>query len=278
MAEKCFGSENAIGKLINIGNQDYTVSAVIKNIPENSHLQFHYIIPVLNLSEAWQNNKWGSDNCTQYLVLDDDIDKTTFEGKLSQMLQSKNQIWKDFKSRLTIQRLDEIHFSSGYMYENAVKGNLQNVYILVLVAFLILLIACVNFTNMFISTSLKRTKSTAIKTALGASKRIIIKEFSIEVLLYILASFILSVALVKLALPVFNNLIDTHLDIQILSLNFLLISVPQIILTFLLAGFFPGFYITRFNPAIVLKTGFAGFPGKKNNFQRGLVILQFVIA
>jgi putative ABC transport system permease protein len=278
LANTCFGTENAIGKRIVIGNHDYTVSAVIKNVPENSHLQFHYLIPTLNLPDNWQNNKWGSDNCTQYLVFKSNINKQVVEDKLTKMLHNKNQIWKEYKVNLTIQPLEDIHFSSGYILENAEKGNIQNVYILISVAFLILLIACVNFTNMFISTSLKRTRSTGVKMVTGASRLSIIKEFLFEVLLFVFVSFVLSIIIVKLTLPVFNNLFNIHIAIEVFSFRFLLIGVFLVLLSLLLSGFFPGFFITRFNPVLVLKSGFAGLPGRKNNFQRGLVSLQFIIA
>ncbi|NJK98920.1 MAG: ABC transporter permease [Bacteroidales bacterium] len=99
LAEKCFGNENPIGKTLEIDRQTYTVSAVIKNIPENSHLQFHYLTPVLNIQEGWHNNKWESDNCAQYLIFNTKINKAEFEEKLTQMLYSKTNTWKEYKVR-----------------------------------------------------------------------------------------------------------------------------------------------------------------------------------
>ena len=278
LAEKCFGTENPMSKLINIGNHDYMVSAIIKDVPENSHLRFHYLIPVLNLPESWQQNKWGSDNCIQYLLLKDGINKLRFGNRLTTMVQDKNHAWKELNVKVKLQPLNEIHFDKSITNDSATKGNLQNVYILVSVAFLILLIACVNFTNMFISTSLKRTKSTGVKIVAGATRQMIIKEFLVGVLLFVLISFLISIVLVKLSLPYFNSLFETHLRIQLFSLSFLFISTSQIALTLLLAGFFPGIYITRNNPATVLKAGYVNLSGKKSHIQQGLVTLQFVIA
>ena len=278
LAEKCFGTENPMNKLINIGNHDYMVSAIIKNVPENSHLRFHYLIPVLNLPDSWQQNKWGSDNCIQYLLLRDGINKAEFGNRLTTMVQRKNHVWKDLNVKVKLQPLGEIHFDKTILNDNAIKGNLQNVYILVSVAFLILLIACVNFTNMFISTSLNRTRSIGMKIVAGATMRMIITEFLVGILLFIMISFLISVLLVKLSLPYFNSLFDTNLGIQLFSLNFLFISSSQIALTLLLAGIFPGIYITRFNPATVLKAGYTNLSGKKSRIQQGLVTAQFVIA
>jgi len=278
LAEKYFEMENPIGKVIKIGGQDYTVSAVINNVPENSHLQFHYVTPVLNLSENWHYNKWGSDNCTQYLVLKDETKKIAFEESLTQMLYEKNSIWKEYKAKLLLQPLKDIHFSEGFLIENAVKGDLQNVYILASVAFLILIIACVNFTNMFISTALKRTRTIGVKVASGAKKKIIIKELFTELIIFMIASLILSVLIVELSVPYFNNIIGANIQINYLSFNFIGTTIVLIFLTFLLAGLISGFYFSKLNLITILKSGLPGKPGKRGRIQRGLVTLQFVIA
>jgi putative ABC transport system permease protein len=278
LANKCFGNANAIGKHILIDNYDYSVSAVIKNVPENSHLQFQFITPILNQPESWHNNKWGSDNCTQYLVFKNEINIAEFEHKLNKMFYDKSAVFKEFQAKLSLQPLEKIHFSSGYLLEIAVKENIQNVYILITVAFLILLIACMNFTNMFISTSLKRTRSTGVKVTAGASRIFIIMEFLIEVLVFIIISFFIAVITLKLTLPIFNYLFDIHVVIHSLSYKFLLISASLILLTLILAGIFPGFYITRFNPSMVLKSGVNVLGGKKVSLQSGLVSFQFIIA
>lgn len=277
LAKKCFGTKNALGETIDIGNHVYTVSAVIKNVPENSHLQFHYLIPILNQPTSWLDNKWGSDNCIQYLVLEQNVNKVEFENKLTQLLYSKRDTWKELKVNLIIQPLKEIHFGRGFINDDAAKGNLQNVYILISVAFLILLIACINFINMFISTSLNRIKSTGVKIVSGASKVSIFREFSIEVLAFVVTSFIISIVLVKTALPVLNSLLNTGIEIKFFSLNFIFISLPIIATTLLLSSLFPGYYITRFNPVEILKSRVSGLPGRRISFQNGLLTLQFVI-
>jgi putative ABC transport system permease protein len=278
LAEKCFGKENPIGKTLEIDQQTYAVSAVIKNIPENSHLQFHYVTPVMNITDGWQFNKWEGDNCTQYLVFNTSINKTKFEDKLTQMLYSKTNTWKEYKVKLSLQPLKEIHFSTGYALENAVKGNRQNVTMLSTVALLILLIACINFTNMFISSSFQRIKSTGIKIISGASRLTIIREFSTEVLFYVSIAFIISIGFVNLIIPVINSLTESSLQVNFFSLNFLLGSAAVILFTMLIAGSFPGYYITRGNPGMVLKAGFKSSSGSKTNIQKSLVTLQFITA
>ncbi len=278
LAGKCFGNENPIGKTLEIDRNTYTVSAVIKNVPENSHLQFHYLTPVMNIQDGWQYNKWEGDNCMQYLVFNTRINKTEFEEKLTQMLYSKTNTWKEYKIKLSLQPLNDIHFSTGYVLEYAVKGNIQYVKMLSIVALLILLIACTNFTNMFISSSLQRIKSTGIKITSGARRLAIIREFSTEVLFYVLVAFIISMGLVKLAIPVFNSVTNVALNVNFLSLNFLLLCGTVILFTLLIAGSFPGYYITRGNPGLIIKAGFKSSSGGKHNIQKSLVTLQFITA
>ncbi len=278
LAAKCFGTKFPIGENININNRDYTVSAVVKDVATNSHLQFHYLIPVLNLSEDWQNTKWSSDNCFQYLVVNHETNIPELEKKLTNLVTSKFIVWKQLNAFIKLQPLDEIHFRSGYLLDYAVLGNKQNVYVLTLISFLILLIACVNFTNIFISTSLKRTKSTGIKIASGANKTGIIKEFAFEVLLFVFISFLISFCLIYLTLPVFKNLVNSEMNITIFNLKFLYLSFAVIILTLVMSGLFPGLYITRFNVTSVLKAGYSGLKGNNNKLQRSLVTIQFVIA
>ncbi|QGY44652.1 FtsX-like permease family protein [Maribellus comscasis] len=278
LAAKCFSTKYPVGENISINGRDYTVSAVVKNVASNSHLQFHYLIPVLNLSEGWQNTKWTSDNCFQYLVVNHAAKIPELEIKLTNMVTSKFTVWKQLNAFIKLQPLHEIHFRSEYILDYAVLGNKQNVFVLALISFLILLIACVNFTNIFISTSLKRTKSTGIKMASGANKAGIIKEFAFEVLLFIFISFLISFGLIYLMLPVFNNLVHTEMPITIFNLKFVSISFVVIILTLLMSGLFPGLYITRFNVVSVLKSGYTGLKGNKNKLQRSLVTIQFIIA
>ncbi len=278
LAQKCFGNENPIGKTLEIDKQVYTVSAVIKIVPENSHLQFHYVTPVMNINDGWQYNKWEGDNCTQYLVFNTQINKAEFEEKLTQMLYSKTNTWKEYKVRISLQPLSEIHFSTGYALETAVKGNLQNVTMLSTVALLILLIACTNFTNMFISSSFQRIKSTGIKITSGARRLTIIREFSTEVFFYVSIAFIISVGLVNLVIPVINSLTNISFQVNFFSLNFLLLSGTVIVFTMLIAGSFPGYYVTRGNPGLTLKAGFKSLSGSKHNIQKSLVTLQFITA
>ncbi|MGQ8337418.1 ABC transporter permease [Sunxiuqinia sp. A32] len=278
LSAKCFGTKYPLGENININGRDYSVSAVVKDVASNSHLQFHYLIPILNLSEGWQNTKWTSDNCFQYLVVNHAANIPELEKKLTNLVRSKFIVWKQLNAFIKLYPLHEIHFRSGYLLDYAVLGNKQNVFVLGLISFLILLIACVNFTNIFISTSLKRTKSTGVKIVSGANKAGIIKEFAFEVFLFILISFLISFGLLYLMLPVFNNLVNSELHITIFSLKFLSISFAVIILTLLMSGLFPGFYITRFNVASVLKAGYSGVKGNKNKLQHGLVTIQFIIA
>ena len=278
LANKFFGSKSALGEVMKIGNHDFVVSAVFKNVPKNSHLQFHYLISLLNQSPEWHESKWDSDNCYQYLVLTDNVNTQKLEAKLTQMLHSKKEVWKEFNICLILQPLRDIHFGKGFITDKAATGNRQNVYILLAIAFLVLIIACINFINIFISTSLKRTKSTGVKMVSGASRAYVFWEFSFELLWFVLTSFVISIFLVKSTLPYFNGILGSQISVNIFNTDFLYVALTVIFLTILLASFFPSYYISRFNPVLILKGGNSGITGKKNTFQRSLATFQFVIA
>ncbi|NJK98676.1 MAG: ABC transporter permease [Bacteroidales bacterium] len=242
LSEKCFGKENPLGKVIVIKGQNYSVSAVIKSITGNSHLQFRYLLPLSNLPEDWHRNKWGTDNCIQYLVFNSKINQHDFEKKLTQMLYSKNSIWKDLKGKLFIQPLEEIHLSKGFILDNKGEANMRNVKMISIVALIIFLISVINFTNMFISSSLQQSKSIGVKITSGASRLRLIKEFIWEVVFFVFISFILSVVLIKGFIPVFETITNISIQINIASLNFLLIGSAVVFITIIIASCIPIYF------------------------------------
>jgi putative ABC transport system permease protein len=276
LASKLFGNKNPVGEVLTVENHKYTVSAEIKNIPANSHIQFHFLIPTLNLS--WRKaDDWKGDNAITYLKLNQLTGIEAINSKITNLVYTKNAFWKNLKVDFRLQPLLEIHFSNNFKFDYAKKGNIKKVYALASIALLILLIAYINFTNLFISTALKRKKAIGVKITIGALKKNIIKEYFVEVLLYVLIAFNISIVLYKLLFPYFNSLAGQQIKFNLLSIDFLIISIPLILLTLLLAGVFPGLYLSRFKPVLVLKNNSTD-RYRKINLQQILVIAQFAIA
>jgi len=217
LAAKCFGKGNPVGKSLKIDGELYTVDAVIENVPPNSHLQFHFVTPTLNEPDYWHSNKWGSDNCVQYLVVNGSIDKNVLAQKLTSMLFEHAPMWKEYKVKLQLMPLKDLHFSQGYILEFAKKGDKRNVVLLLSVAILILFIACVNFANMFISASLKRIRSMGVKMVSGAKRKEVVQELLIEIFIYAGLSLMLAIIWVEAALPFFSQELNTQLHINYLS-------------------------------------------------------------
>ncbi len=276
MSEICFGNENPIGEFISVNGHKYAVAAVMENIPAHTHLKFHFIIPFINVD--WiVKNPWGGDNCITFLKLNRTDNNKTIESKITALVYAREKLWKDLKIDFRLQALRDIYLSN-YKFEYATEtGSKRNIVIFSIAAFLILLIACINFTNLFIASSLKRKRAMGIKLTNGANKIHILKESFFEVLLFFILSFLIAVALVKIIQPFFNALAGKEIFINIFSLQFLSLSIPIVFISLILTSIFPWLHLRRLNPARILKEKSAS--GRNNlSIQKVLVITQFVIA
>ncbi len=277
LANKCFGKNPVIGKQLMIDGHIFTVSAVIEDVASNSHLQFQYLIPTLNAPDNWHKNKWGGDNCITYLKLNTRDKVELLNKKITDLVYANNKGWEEIKVSVKLQNIKDIPFSTDFSWDSAKKSSKQNILALSGIAFLIMLIACINFANLFTSSALKRKKTTGIKLVNGAPRFYIIKEYLGEVFLHVILSFFCAMILLTVLLPYLNHLSGSVIDISFFSLRFLAISIPMILITILLAGFFPGLYLTRFKLTEVLKNGIP-VKSKKVNIQNIMVTAQFVIA
>jgi putative ABC transport system permease protein len=277
LAIKCFGDKSAIGQQLIVNEHEFTVSAVIDNIPSNSHLQFRFLIPTLNLGQSWHRNQWGSDNSITYLKLNNSKGIELLNKKITDLVYKNQSIWKEIKAQVVLQNIKEIPFSTNFKWDDAKKSSKRNIYALSGIAFLIMLIACINFTNLFISSALKRNRATGIKLANGAHRSSIIGEYMVEVFLFVLVSFASAVIILLVLHPYLNHLSGSVIEINFLSLRFLAIAFPLLLTTALLAGFFPGTYLTRFKLVDILKNNTSS-KGSKASVQNIMVTAQFVIA
>ena len=122
LASKFFGKKNPVGEVLTVENHKYTVSAVIKNIPANSHIQFHFLIPTLNLS-WWKSDDWKGDNTITYLKLNQSAPESeAINSKITNLVYAKNAFWKNLKIDFRLQPLLDIHFSNDFKFDYAKKG------------------------------------------------------------------------------------------------------------------------------------------------------------
>lgn len=273
-ASKYFGDKNPIGETVNFYDRDWQVSAVMYNIPNNSHLQFDALC-VMSGAPNLDNSRWGRmDGFGTYIKIAENTNTEDLAESITELARENFPPYKQIDLSHFLQPLKDIHFNTEHFrFDDAVKSDKRFVMIFLFMAIAILIIACINFTNLFISTSFLRSKSIGLKKANGASKGSLIKEFFIETSLYVLLSAIAGIAIASLFLPMFNQLAHANIvfDFSNIYLWSLLFGIT--VLTIIMAGTFPAFYLTKFNPATTLKGKFTG--KNVSVLQKGLVILQF---
>ena len=284
-AKKYFGSaDEAMGKIIYIDNDikgtNLAVTGILKNTPSNSHLRFDILIPI-DLYDRVNNpaGAWSNFDVYTYFQLKDEI--KPFSSVISQIEKQVNNILKknltEFEAALFAQPLTDIHLHSHYMLDVEGQGNSQHVKIFSLVAIFIILIACINFMNLATAVSGQRAKEVGLRKTVGALRLQLIAQFIGESLLLSFISLLLALAIVFLALPLFNQLAAKSISFDLLNIKMLAALLGIAIATGLLSGCYPAFFLSSFNPVKALK-GVKLLQGRRSFFRNGLVVLQFSIS
>jgi len=279
LAKKLFGNENAIGKIIRIDSfNNFTVTGILKNLPANTRFNFEYLLPwdyLKKLGQGYSNESWMSNNTPTYVLLKPNINVAAFTEKIkniSRQNAGRDDIWTHF-----LFPLSQWHLYSNFENGKPVGGRIDTVRVFGIIAGFILLIACINFMNLSTARSEKRAKEVGIRKVAGASKGSLIGQFITEAFLTACVAGIIALLVVWLALPSFNTLINTQLFIPCDSLYFWLCAIGFILITSLLAGSYPAFYLSSFKPISIFKKQF-----KQNQAtvspRKVLVVLQFTFA
>jgi putative ABC transport system permease protein len=274
MAEKYFGNKDPVGKAIKADNQyDFLVTGVLKKIPRNSHLQFDFLIPFIFGRELnYTVDRWGNSQFSTYVQLQKGIPSQEVIQKISGHLSEKPTIEKD--ARLNLQPLYRVHLYSNYEFDSA-HGNITYVTIFSIVAFLILLIACINFMNLATARSGNRAREVGMRKVAGAYKTDIIRQFFGESILLAFIALFFALIIVQLLLPVFNNLAAKELSMNIAGNIWALLGLLGIaLLTGIISGTYPALFLSTFQPVRVLK-GSLKSGTKSSVFRKILVVAQF---
>ncbi|HTQ65354.1 MAG TPA: ABC transporter permease [Puia sp.] len=282
MAEEFFGSPaGAIGKTIRYQNKtDFKITAVFDDAPKNSTLQFDYILPWQQFLqiETWAKD-WTNNGPACVLMLRKGTDAKTFETKISRFLDAYN---KEQTPRSYI-RLGMAHYGDVYLHSNFDKqgnisgGRIQYVKLFSIVAVFILLIACINFMNLTTARSIKRAKEIGVRKVVGAVRFALIRQFIGEALFIVTIAIAISLFLVMLVLPSFNQLTQKQIHLPFSNILFWFIVAGLLLITGIFSGSYPALYLSSFKPVKVLK----GLPKFSNNalwFRKGLVVFQFVLS
>ena len=280
MAEKYFGQDDPIGKIIDIEGQPAIVKGVLKDIPKNSHIQFDYLTSFEFINElTGYGNSWGSFNFVTYLQVNPDTNTQDLNQKITAVADKNNcpQVKDGVGFRL--QPLSELHLDSRASYRNyADIGDKKYVYVFSIIAFFVLFIACVNFMNLSTARFSHRAKEVGMRKTVGASRKQLIMQFFGESLLMTLMSCIFALVLVIILLPVFNRIAGKDLQMVLLDTQFAIGLGCIILLTALIAGSYPALYLSSFKPVNALKGAFNSKDGKGQIFRRILVVTQFSLS
>lgn len=271
VAQKYFGNEDPVGKVFRLGySRDYVVSGVLSEIPQNSSLQIDMAIQ-LESAGGYEEVKesWGSSFLNTYIQLRDDVTAGELEAQFPAFIA---KIWDEETADRTNFKLLPVN----EMY-NRFNDSDKYAYILLGIAFAIMVIACINFMNMATARSMERAREVGMRKALGGRRGELILQFLGESVLITLIAMITGIGLAEMLLPVFNNLYGLELSLNIFE-NFSLLSalVGLGVLIGLVAGSYPALFLSRFSSSEVLRGQISNKPGGLA-LRRILVATQFAV-
>ena len=282
-AKKYFGDQDPIGKRIRLGsNQEYEITGVIQS-PEKSHLKFSFLFSYTTYpgleAGAERNNweeAWGWYDFYNYIQLKPGADPKNLEAKFPAYIKKYGDQGDEKKIVFSLQRLKDIHLYSDLIQEARVNGNGQSVYFLAIIAFFILIIAWVNYINLATARAVERAKEVGVRKAIGAARSQLMGQFIAEAFMVNLIAVIVALALLNLAVPVFNELAGKELTLSIFGDLYFWYAVGLLFLVgSALSGLYPAFVLSAYQPARVLKGSMKG-TRKGMLLRKGLVITQFV--
>lgn len=276
LAHKYFGEANPLGKTLTLENKlQFMVTGVMKDLPKNSMFTFEGVIPYSFLREIGAiSDSWGNNSILTFVLLENGADIEAVNKKLTDVVL---EYLPETTTKYLLFPLPDIHLHSQFGYEIS-KGPVIIVFIFILIAIFVLLIACINFVNLSTAKAAGRAKEIGIKKISGADQKILVTQFMLESIFLVGIAFFLSLILIGLALPIFNNISGKTFSFNDLLQFRYIISICSVgLITGFLSGIYPALYLSSFKPVFVLKGD--AFSGKKTGRVRQvLVIIQFTLS
>jgi len=278
LSHRIFGDENPIGKVLEVKDRGvFKVVAVIADV-EHSHFDFDFLFPFQVIKEDGENIDemgQGSYNFAIYFLLKN---KNLFSSVDEKLKNSLNKFSDENTTELFSQKFKDIYLHSNFAYDFIFKGDITNVITFSTIAFLVLIIACINFMNLTTARSSNRAKEIGLRKVVGAKRSSVISQFLSESILMSFVSFIIALAIVGVLLPKFNELSGKELTpAMLIEPSIVLMLILIALITGILAGSYPAFFLSAFNPIKVLK-GKLSNGAKSSLFRKVLVVIQFTLS
>ncbi len=276
-AERYFGNEDPIGKSLTVmGQLPLTVTALIEDLPDNTHVQFELLgsletVTLLLGEDEMQD--WGSNNYYTYLKLPEGYDYRDLEARFHDFMVKHRGEDEPASSMINLQKMTDIHLHSDRDSEWRANGSIAIVYTFSAVALFVLLIACINFMNLTTARSTQRAREVGVRKVVGAKRGQLIAQFLGESILLTSIAMLLAIAIVEVVLPYFAAFLEKPLSFSIASPAVLAMLAGGVIGVGLLAGSYPALYLSRFRPAEVLKGADASTGS--GTLRKVLVVFQF---
>ena len=291
-ALRLFGAGNPVGRRLRVANEaDFTVTGVVRRLPRQSHLAFDMLLPFRNIPDAEpasarnnvrnaMTNNWLASYTFTYVVLKKGASPQAVNAAFPGFIKKHGHAQFSDKQKFSLFPVRDIHQKSTVTDEVAATANPAYLRIFGIVGFLILLIAVINFINLSTAVYLDRTKEVAVRKVLGANRSTLIGQFLIETMLLSFLAFLPALALLHVLIPLFNAQNDKYISFHLIHDWPLTISFTGIfLLTGLLAGTYPAFFASRFQPVEVFqKSSPIGGGGAGQWLRKSLITLQFSVS
>jgi putative ABC transport system permease protein len=272
-AKALFGNDEPLGKVIRVDDRvDLTVSGVVKDVPSNSSFDFQCLIPFSTYMnrESWVKDaltRWDNNSFNLYVEFRDGADPAAIESRVKDVIKKHS---KENESEVTFLAMDRWRLYSEFKNGKSVSGLIVYVRMFMVIAAFILVIACINFMNLATARSEKRAKEVGIRKSIGSRRKELIMQFMGETLIISFIAFVIAIGMVEITLPFYNVLVNKSLFIDYSNPVLWLIACGFILFTGFIAGSYPAFYLSSFNPATVLKGKLQA--GRKGTIPRKVMV------
>ncbi len=285
-AIKYFGSKDPIGQTVELNNENYKVTGVMEEVPENSHFRFNMLVSMTSFikNKEWENNAWGYNAFYTYLLLTDNKTapanlRMKIPAYIDKYISKFSNQYKTYYSDLPIQSLISIYTETPLTWENGKRGSKTNIVILIGIAVLIILIACLNYVNLATAMVGRRLKEVGLRKTLGALRSQLFVQYLAESAIFSVLALFLAALFAILARPIINSLLGQSISLSYDggSIGFWSPFFAGALLIGLLSGIYPALSLSGLKPIQLYKSQTHSISGNKW-LRRGFVSVQFFIS